>query len=291
MPREISQERGVTGETDGQKLGGDTTSDLSTPQSDVPQEDDSMHIHKPGPPRSPRELLREIGIIVVGILIALALEQSVEWLHWSEQVTRTEAALQAELKTNFQFAYERRVVDACVNDRIAFLRDRLLAPGPSWKGVGLRTRSNGFYKTSRMPPVFYIPFRPRRMEAWQTALASGVLNHMPSDRVAIYARIYDQVAMMEETQEAELAALHQIGGLAFDRELMAGERTSYLDRLETIANLNWRMAASVLHPRVRGERGRTPPLARKTTHSPRADRILARMIRPKNFAARTLEAG
>lgn len=89
-----------------------------------------------------------------------------------------------------------------------------------------------------MPPVFGIPFRPRRMEAWQTALASGVLNYMPSERVAIYARIYDQIAMMKQTQDAEISALHEVGGLAFDRDLTMSDRTSYLDRLETIANLN-----------------------------------------------------
>lgn len=98
-----------------------------------------MHIHKPKALRNVRDVLGEVGIIVVGIVIALALEQAVEWLHWHQQVKHTEAALQAELKTNLVFAYERRVLDKCVNDRIAFLRDRLLGPGkpgkPLWPAV------------------------------------------------------------------------------------------------------------------------------------------------------------
>jgi hypothetical protein len=200
-----------------------------------------MHIHSPKPLHGWRAFLGEIGVIVVGILIALALEQTLEWVSWHEQVERTEAALQAELKAQFLFAYERRVLDTCVNARIAFLRDKLLEPGAHWAGAARSGNVNAFYKKSAMPAVFYVPFRPRRMEAWQTALASGVLNHMPSERVAIYARIYDQVAMMKQTQDAEISALHQVGGLAFTRDLTTSDRTSYLDRLETISDLNERM--------------------------------------------------
>lgn len=67
---------------------------------------------------------------------------------------------------------------------------------------------------------------------------------MASAHTAIYARIYDQVAMLKQTQEAEIAALHQIGGLAFDRELTPSDRTAYLDRLETIAYLNRTMVGA-----------------------------------------------
>jgi hypothetical protein len=197
-----------------------------------------MHIHRPKALRGIGEFLGEVGVIVVGIVIALALEQAVEWVHWHGQVRRTEAALQAELKTNMLFAYERRLLDSCVQNRIVFLRDRLLAAGPNWDGVALTVPANGFYKPPAMPAVLSIPFRPRRMEAWQTALTSGVLNYMASQRVAFYARLYDQIAMMKQTQDAEIVALHQVGGLAFNRELSVSDRTSYLDRLETVANLN-----------------------------------------------------
>jgi hypothetical protein len=41
-----------------------------------------MHIHKPKAVHSLREFLSEIGVIVVGIAIALGGEQVIEWLHW-----------------------------------------------------------------------------------------------------------------------------------------------------------------------------------------------------------------
>ncbi len=45
-----------------------------------------MDIHKPKPFHGLREFLKEYGIIVLGVLTALFLEQAVEWLHWRHEV-------------------------------------------------------------------------------------------------------------------------------------------------------------------------------------------------------------
>ena len=45
-----------------------------------------MEIHRPKAVHSWRELLKEIGIIVIGVVIALGAEQAVESLHWMRQV-------------------------------------------------------------------------------------------------------------------------------------------------------------------------------------------------------------
>ena len=194
-----------------------------------------MEIHKPKAAHSWREFLIEIGTIVCGILIALGLEQTIEAVHWNEQVKRTDEAMQAELKKDFGFAYGRRVIGACINDRIAYLRDKLLEPGPKWAAASLNTIDSGFYQKDVIAPVIRVPWKPWRMEAWQTALSSGVLNHMEPERVAVYARLYDQVGLLKQIQDNEKAALHQVGGLAFSRNLTGSERTAYLDRLETIS--------------------------------------------------------
>ena len=51
---------------------------------------DDMHIHKPKATHGLREFLSEISVIVVGVLIALALEQGVEWLHRRHIVAEAE---------------------------------------------------------------------------------------------------------------------------------------------------------------------------------------------------------
>ena len=45
-----------------------------------------MHVHLPKPLHGWREFLGEVGIIVVGVLIALGAEQVVETLHWRSAV-------------------------------------------------------------------------------------------------------------------------------------------------------------------------------------------------------------
>ena len=54
----------------------------------------------PGPAGGPRQILGEVGIIVVGVLIALGAEQVVEALHWRGQVSAFRTAVDYELGRN-----------------------------------------------------------------------------------------------------------------------------------------------------------------------------------------------
>jgi hypothetical protein len=59
-----------------------------------------MDIHKPKPVHSWRELASEIGVVVVGILIAIGLEQAVEALHHSHQREQLVVALRRDGEAN-----------------------------------------------------------------------------------------------------------------------------------------------------------------------------------------------
>src|ERR1700761_8795639 len=59
-----------------------------------------MDIHKPKPWHGVREFLKEYVIIVVGVLTALAGEQTVEWLHRGQEVAEARESLRDELTTN-----------------------------------------------------------------------------------------------------------------------------------------------------------------------------------------------
>lgn len=45
-----------------------------------------MHFHLPKPQHGWREFIGEVGVIVLGVLIALSAEQIVETLHWRSQI-------------------------------------------------------------------------------------------------------------------------------------------------------------------------------------------------------------
>src|SRR6185503_19505378 len=77
-----------------------------------------MDIHKPKPWRGWPEFVKEIGTIVIGVLIALGAEQAVEQLHWAHEVRDARAALAVEMgHSNRHLAY-RVAAEPCVARRL-----------------------------------------------------------------------------------------------------------------------------------------------------------------------------
>ena len=85
-----------------------------------------MDVDFPGPSNGPRQILGEVGIIVVGVLIALGAEQAVQALHWRGQVIAFRSAVDYELGRNlgtYEVTMRQR---PCVARRLVEL-ERLLA--------------------------------------------------------------------------------------------------------------------------------------------------------------------
>ena len=81
-----------------------------------------MHFHLPKPLHGWRELFGEIGIIVVGVLIALSAEQFVELMSWRRHVQEARHDLQTELETDLAAAHERVEFGPCVSRRMDQIR-------------------------------------------------------------------------------------------------------------------------------------------------------------------------
>ncbi len=73
-----------------------------------------MEIHKPKPVHNWREFLKEVGIIVLGVCIALAAEQAVEWAHWRSEVSVARKALREEIASIDRFYIRRSEFAPCV---------------------------------------------------------------------------------------------------------------------------------------------------------------------------------
>jgi hypothetical protein len=148
-----------------------------------------MHFHLPKPLHGWREFAGEVGIIVLGVLIALSAEQFVDSLHWRHQVRETRKAIDAELSHDLaalQFRLDQR---GCVADRLQEL-DR-------WS----RAIGNGEPMKLRKPidqPIFFAI----RTAVWDST-TGDVTSRMPLDAKLNYASLYGSMKTLEQIIEDE----------------------------------------------------------------------------------------
>jgi len=136
-----------------------------------------MDIHKPKAAHSWREFAIEIGTIIAGILIALALEQAVEAHHWSEQVKDAHRALAEEVRAH-TVTYARRIAQhPCVERRLE----------------EVETVLNELDHGSRVGRVadFGRPVGVNYSDGvWRALISAGVAAHFRSDELVAYGKMY-----------------------------------------------------------------------------------------------------
>jgi hypothetical protein len=159
-----------------------------------------MDIHKPKPWHDVREFLKEIGTIVVGVLIALAAEQAVETLHWAHRVADAEDAMRAELLQSERDAYYRLATRPCAKIELNGIESSLIA----WRDRGTPVPTIAPYQRPR---------RPWQSDAWNSARALQITGHMPTVRLTAYSQAYFFADVLHETQREERDVLNELNTL------------------------------------------------------------------------------
>lgn len=195
-----------------------------------------MHIHTPKPPHSWSDFLREVGIIVVGILLALGAEQIIERLHWREQVEVAEGGIKSELEYSAVHAYQRLIVQPCLQGQIRLLAQKLDEPGERWAATPALQDYGQWH--SVITPVYLPPNRLWNRDYWENALASGVISHLDASRVADHSYLYAQISRMDDLQAKELAIGSRLSILGRDRLLTRIERDEILGALGELDRIN-----------------------------------------------------
>ena len=81
-----------------------------------------MDIHKANPVHGWRDFAKEVGIIVLGVLIALGAEQIAQAVHWRYQVEQSRQAMRLELSEDDALQALARVsVTGCLDLQLAGL--------------------------------------------------------------------------------------------------------------------------------------------------------------------------
>ena len=151
-----------------------------------------MDIHKPKPWHGGRELAKEIGTIVIGVLIAIAFEQSVEWLHWRHKLSDAEAAVRFELHDDdLPQAYARVVVRACLDKQLANLTTALITDQPR-------------EVISRLAQAYAPPARTWDMDAWHTMVSSDAISRLTAEEAGRLSGPYHVVPVLADENAREI---------------------------------------------------------------------------------------
>ncbi|HEX4739116.1 MAG TPA: hypothetical protein VH331_16310 [Allosphingosinicella sp.] len=136
-----------------------------------------MHLHLPKPLHGWREFVGEVGIIVLGVLIALGAEQVAEKVHERSQIGELQRALRSELADSRARWEDMRAEDSCESKRLDAL-ERWLAAAPA---------------TSRLPAAFSPMLWNMHSSAWDLAKTSPAANSISLHERLIYASLYDAI--------------------------------------------------------------------------------------------------
>jgi hypothetical protein len=168
-----------------------------------------MHFHLPKPLHGWRELAGEVGIIVLGVLIALGAESVVQDLHWRTDVRDFRTAVDTELEFNLAAGEYRVRESPCVERRLAEL-DRWSAAQRSGHSMPL-LRAIGF---------------PRRINndtsVWNSR-GADLPAHVPIQARLAYSDLYDLIANQWELIEGERETWLNLNGFDHATKLSSGD--------------------------------------------------------------------
>jgi len=180
------------------------------------------HFQLPKPLYGWRALFGEVGVIVLGVLIALGAQQFAEGWDWRQKVDAAVADMNNELGSgDGPEAYERLVLHDCVGAHLDSLR----------ASIELGDRS----KSRNLIDRFWLPNRTWDSLARDAANTADVAAHMPHERMLQYRIAYELVPDMQRLAEKELVDVGHLRALpASGGQITSDEKLSELAAVEAL---------------------------------------------------------
>ena len=160
-----------------------------------------MHVHLPKPLHGWRALIGEVGIIVLGVIIALAFEQAVERIRWNDQVHAARVGIHREMAFDLADFADRLRVAACLERDLAEAQRRI--------DVAAATGS-----TPSPAFGFDSPGRLLLVGDYQAQQSAQNLVHFPADELSSLGLWYDQARDLKQWDEQEDSIWTDLGLLA-----------------------------------------------------------------------------
>lgn len=188
-----------------------------------------MHFHLPRPLHGWREFIGEVGIIVVGVLVALGAEQLVENLHHRSEARDARAAIQGELEINMARLASRSAQGQCVERRLADVQ-------------GLLDRADG--GATVVPPnwIGRPQFWTMQTVRWDAISQAGRAALLPPKDLADYGLMYTIMRNITGVMSSEQADWARLRSLEHLRRLTPEMGFELNSTLQDARYLNWRVA-------------------------------------------------
>lgn len=196
-----------------------------------------MEFHKPKPVHGWREFLTEVGVIVIGVLIALTAEAAVDSLRWAERTRQTKEHLRAELHLIAVDALAQQTFIQCDRAMIHALEVELAQSGPVWRppyvqtisfgGVSFLTAA-GHWQAPDAKSVITAPEARWDTQAWRNAQADGTANHMSQKDNVAFGRMYELVGRTKALSDQMQADMTALNALYLPQQLDPASRAEYL---------------------------------------------------------------
>lgn len=203
-----------------------------------------MDIHKPKPVHNLREFLKEYGIIVLGVLTALGLEQAIESWHERARLEETTQAIEVEIRTGLASAQIMADMQACQGQQLAVLSD----------AVG----KNDLARARRVlaDPRIFLPL-PFDTAAWRSALASDVGNDFDQRQRAAYDGLFYILERNANWQSDYFRSQARLSGLTLSGLSQSpSARAAAVSEVAEMASILGNMQGSLQAYRSIAEQGR-----------------------------------
>ena len=236
-----------------------------------------MDIHKPKPWHGVREFLKEIGIIVIGVLIALGAEAVVEKLHENRQSDEARAAVRDEINIDLANMKRRQDLEPCIARRLAELGDWVVKAEAGEPVQPLLTIGAPGHPTAAS-------------ERWEAATGGGRTSLLSLQEQHAFSRIYVLLRAYQANKATEREVWGELIGLEGVRrpspELLARARAAIGRARLLDLSVQADLYEAGLFARQIGIKGEVPGLRERAIQAYRGQAICQPLSMPAAEAAR-----
>jgi hypothetical protein len=180
-----------------------------------------------------RQRLVELTVVVLGVLIALGLENLIQEARYRADARDLERALISDLTIAVELSLERQAIAPCLTARLRDIGDRVDAATEVIEAVDVVQSSAG--RGLVRPLVYRTPSRTWITASFDRAISSEAFKRIPSERAASYTRLFAAIRIQGERNAEEYFMAGDLGYLFYPRSIMNEEiRVETLNKISTL---------------------------------------------------------